>query len=578
MVDVYLKKKKMIGELAVELGFISEAEKNAILVKQNITDRRLGQFCFEEGLITDEQLAELIASQFSCEYAPFEKMNQPELVKLLDMDFILKNKILPFSLYDEHLVFAVSDPIDYFRVAEELEILVEFDFSFVIVSPKKLEEYIKRLGLSRDIIDVSEEMRLPVVRESDQGDYEISTEKVSSQESPVVKLVDSTILDAINKSASDIHFEGSAKGLIIRYRIDGMLHQIIDPLDMENMGPVISRLKVMSELDISEKRIPQDGRFKLKVSDRFVDFRISVLPTIFGEDAVIRILDQQRMAVTTGDLSLEGMRLDPPELKRLRRQVKAPYGMFLMTGPTGSGKTTTLYRALSEVNTRDTKIITIEDPVEYQLEGIVQIPVNEKKGLTFSKGLRSILRHDPDKILLGEIRDSETAQIAIQSALTGHQVFTTVHANTSFEVVNRFIHMDIEPYNLVSALNCIVAQRLIRVLCNCRIKKQVTDAYLTENGFDPNRYRGHTFYESCGCDNCNGTGYSGRKAIIEHIELDGDLREMFIKRVSVSMLKKAALARGSVFLRDAAVNEAVRGMTTIEEVNRVTFMDQEGVT
>ncbi|MCK5312649.1 MAG: Flp pilus assembly complex ATPase component TadA [Desulfobacteraceae bacterium] len=577
MTNLKLKKKKLIGDIAVELGFITQEQKAAILIKQNIADRRMGQFCFEEGLITDEQLARLIAKQFSCKYAKINNMDQPELLSMLSLDFIIKNKIVPFSFLDDVLVFAIADPVDYFRVVEEIEVLIEYEFTFVVVSHKKLDAFIKTLESSRNMIDISEEMRLPLVRESDTGDYEISTEKVSSQESPIVKLVDSTILDAISKNASDIHFEGSAQGLIIRYRIDGMLYQIIDPLDMGNMNPVISRLKVMSELDISEKRIPQDGRFKLKIMNRFVDFRISILPTIFGENAVIRILDQQRMTLTTSDLSLEGLKLDKRELFRLRRQIKAPYGMFLMTGPTGSGKTTTLYRALSEVNTKNTKIITIEDPVEYQLEGIMQIPVNKKKGLTFSRGLRSILRHDPDKILLGEIRDSETAQIAIQSALTGHQVFTTVHANTSFEVVNRFIHMGIEPYNLVSALNCIVAQRLIRVLCDCRVEREISDLFLAESGLDPAQYKKYTYYKSYGCERCKGTGYSGRKAIIEHVELDGDMREMFIKRMSVSAMKKKALSKGVVFLRDAAINEMIRGVTTLEEVNRVTFIDQDNM-
>ena len=445
MAKLNLKKKKRIGELAVDLGFMTEEQKTNILAQKNISGRMLGQLCVEEGLINDEQLAQLIAQQYSCKYARIDSINEPELLKLLSIDFIVKNRIVPFSFSENHLVFAVADPIDYFKVVEEIEILLEYDFSFVIVSTKKLGKFLQKIDASRDLIDVSEEMRLSVVKESDTGDYEISSEKVDSEESPVVKLVDSTILDAINKNASDIHFEGSAEGLIIRYRIDGMLHQITDPLDMGNMNPVISRLKVMSELDISEKRVPQDGRFKLKIKDRFVDFRISVLPTIFGEDAVIRILDQKRMAPVRGSLNLDGMGLDKRELLRLRRQIKAPYGMFLMTGPTGSGKTTTLYRALSEVNTKDTKIITIEDPVEYQLKGITQIPVNEKKGLTFYRGLRSILRHDPDKILVGEIRDPETAQIALQSSLTGHQVFATVHANSSFDVINRFIHMGIEP-------------------------------------------------------------------------------------------------------------------------------------
>lgn len=570
-----LKKKKKIGELAVDRGLMTEKQKTTLLARKNISGRMLGQLFIEEGLIDDEQLAQLIAEQFSCQYARIDSMNEPELLKLLNLDFIVKNRVVPFSLAENQLVFAVADPIDYFRVIEEVEILLEYDFSFVIVSHKKLNKFIRKLDTSRDLSSVSEEMRLSVVKKSDNGEYEISFEKVDSEESPVVKLVDSTILDAINKAASDIHFEGTVQGLVIRYRIDGMLYQITDPMDMGNMNPVISRLKVMSELDISEKRVPQDGRFKLKIKDRFIDFRISVLPTIYGEDAVVRILDQKRMAPARGELDLEGMGLDKKELYRLRRQIKAPYGMFLMTGPTGSGKTTTLYRALSEVKTKDTKIITIEDPVEYQLEGITQIPVNEKKGLTFSSGLRSVLRHDPDKILVGEIRDRETAQIALQSALTGHLVFSTVHANSSFEVINRFIHMGIEPYNLVSALNCIVAQRLVRVLCDCKIKQRISLETLVESGLDPEKFKNITLFEANGCENCKGTGYKGRKAIIEHVELDGDLREMFIKQVSTSVLTKYAQGKGVVFLRDAAINEVMKGVTTLEEANRVTFIHQK---
>jgi type IV pilus assembly protein PilB len=570
-----LKKKKKIGELAVEMGFMAKEEKNRLLARKKISGRLMGQLCIEEGFINDEQLAQLIAEQFSVPYARIDSMHQGELLKLLNIDFIVKNKIVPFSFAENHLVFAVADPIDYFRVIEEIEILLEYDFSFVIVSKKKLTKFLNKLDASRDLRGVSEEMRLSVVKTSDNGEYEISFEKVDSEDSPVVKLVDSTILDAINKAASDIHFEGTAEGLIIRYRINGMMRQITDPMDMGDMNPVISRLKVMSELDISEKRIPQDGRFKLKIKDRFVDFRISVLPTIFGEDAVVRILDQQRLAPLKGELTLEEMELDETELVRLRRQIRAPYGMFLMTGPTGSGKTTTLYRALSEVKTSDTKIITIEDPVEYQLEGISQIPVNEKKGLTFSSGLRSILRHDPDKILVGEIRDRETAQIALQSALTGHLVFTTVHANSSFEVINRFIHMGIEPYNLVSALNCIVAQRLIRVLCDCKIRTEISEKTLEESGLNPEKFKNIAYYAAYGCETCNGTGFKGRKAIVEHVELDGDLREMFIKRVSTSVLTSYARTKGVVFLRDAAINEVIKGVTTLEEANRVTFINQE---
>ncbi len=569
-----LKKKKKFGEIAVDLGFMTPEQVKNVLDGKGITGRMLGQVCLDKSLLDDEQLAQVIAEQYYCRYSSFDRLGGPEVLGLIDISFMVKNRVVPFAVAGPVLELAVADPMDYFRVIEALEISLDYDFSFVIVSDKKMSRFLRRLDESRDILDISDEMRLPVVRESEQGEYELSVEKVDAEESPIVKLVDSTIIDAINKNSSDIHIEGGRDGVIIRYRIDGMLHQVTDPLDIKSQSPVISRLKVMSELDISEKRIPQDGRFKLKVKGRFIDFRISVLPTIFGEDAVIRILDQERMDTSKSDLGLDSLDVSAGELLRLRRQVKAPYGMFLMTGPTGSGKTTTLYRALSEVNSKDTKIITIEDPVEYQLKGIVQISVNPKKGLTFSKGLRAILRHDPDKVLVGEIRDSETAQIALQSALTGHQVFTTVHANSSFEVINRFVHMGIEPYNLVSALNCIVAQRLIRTLCTCRKKRKYTDRELLESGLDPDKHRKVIFFESYGCKRCNGTGYRGRKAIIEHVELDGDMREMLLKRESTSTLKKYALEKGVIFLRSSAINEVLRGVTTLEEANRVTFIEQ----
>jgi type IV pilus assembly protein PilB len=420
---------------------------------------------------------------------------------------------------------------------------------------------------------VSDDMRLAIVRESEKGEDVLSIEKLSIDESPIVKLIDTTILDAINKRSSDIHIETSDQGVIIRYRIDGMLHQATEPLNVQHQSAIVSRIKVMSDLDISEKRIPQDGRFKLKIRNRHVDFRVSILPTIFGEDAVIRILDRESLMEDVVEFHLDNLGIPPRELSRMRRMISAPYGMFLMTGPTGSGKTTTLYRALSEVNSKEDKIITIEDPVEYQLRGIVQIPVNEKKGLTFAKGLRSILRHDPDKILVGEIRDSETAQIALQSALTGHLVFTTVHANSSFEVINRFIHMGIEPYNLMAALNCIAAQRLLRTLCHCKAKVKVPEGKLKESGLDCKLYADHTFYGAKGCEDCKGTGYMGRKAIIELLELDDDMREMFVKRAPLQMIKKKAVEMGTTFLRKAALQEVLAGETTLREANRVTFVE-----
>ena len=360
----------------------------------------------------------------------------------------------------------------------------------------------------------------------------------------------------------------------IKYRIDGVLYRANETIDLHFQAPIISRLKVMSELDISERRIPQDGRFKVRFGEKSIDFRVSIMPSALGEDAVIRILDKESIASDLKGLTLENLGISEREIKRLRKKIREPYGMVLVTGPTGSGKTTTLYAALTEIHTGEDKIITIEDPVEYMLRGVLQIPVNEKKGLTFAKGLRSILRHDPDKIMVGEIRDPETAQIAVQSALTGHLVFTTVHANNVFDVIGRFIHMGIDPYNFVSCLNCVLAQRLIRKVCRkCRRVVTYSDDELREAGVDPDAVRDVTLYEAKGCDECNGTGYRGRSAIVELLELNDEIRDLIIGKVPATVLKQAAREAGVVFLRDSAMEKLIAGDTTLKEINRVTFVE-----
>jgi len=332
--------------------------------------------------------------------------------------------------------------------------------------------------------------------------------------------------------------------------------------------------KVMAELDIAEKRIPQDGRFKLRVANHDIDFRVSILPTIFGEDVVIRILDKLPFSDGASDLSIKSLNLDADTEIKFKRAIHEPYGMVLMTGPTGSGKTTTLYAALSDLYTGEEKIITIEDPVEYELDGIVQIPVNNKKDLTFAKGLRSILRHDPDKIMVGEIRDAETAQIAVQSALTGHLVFTTVHANNSFDVISRFTHMGVDIYSFVSALNCVMAQRLVRRICQkCKIPVKIENEYLTYSGLDVEEYSHHEFYEGQGCSECSHTGFFGRMAITELLPISHKIRELMLNERSVSELHEVAKQEGMTSLRQSAINKALSGETTLKEVNRVTFIE-----
>jgi type IV pilus assembly protein PilB len=349
----------------------------------------------------------------------------------------------------------------------------------------------------------------------------------------------------------------------------------MEPIDKKFQSPIISRIKVMSDLDIAERRVPQDGRFRLKIKDKTIDFRVSIMPSFYGEDAVIRILDKEMITEAISDLRLDLLGFSDEVLRKFMKYITQPYGMVLVTGPTGSGKTTSLYAALTEIKSPEDKIVTIEDPVEYQIEGITQIPVNEKKGLTFARGLRSILRHDPDKIMVGEIRDPETAQIAIQSALTGHLVFTTVHANNVFDVIGRFLHMQVDPYSFISALNCILAQRLVRVLCPaCKSSVKYKKEQLVESGLDPKIYKDQIFYEARGCLDCSFTGYQGRTAIAELLELSDEIREMILDKKPLSEVKKRASFEGMIFLREVGMAEKVlTGVTSLKELNKVTFVE-----
>jgi general secretion pathway protein E len=400
---------------------------------------------------------------------------------------------------------------------------------------------------------------------------DLSLRRIQEDTSPVVKLVNSTLYDALKLAASDIHLESTGGGLLIKYRVDGVLTRVGSLQGAELAEQVISRIKVLAELDIAERRVPQDGRFKVAARGREIDLRVSIMPSIHGEDAVLRILDKQHLADEVLGLRLDSLGFDAPTIATLRRLSREPYGMLLVTGPTGSGKTTTLYAAITEINDGHDKIVTIEDPVEYQLPGVLQIPVNEKKGLTFARGLRSILRHDPDKIMVGEIRDGETAQIAVQAALTGHLVFTTVHANNVFDVIGRFMHMGVDPYNLVSALNAVVAQRLVRLNCpQCASDLQPDAAMLAESGIDePSGYR---FRAGKGCGHCRGTGYKGRSAIAEMLVLNDELRELIIAREPLRKIKEAARRNGTRNLRDAGLALVAQGLTSLEELNRVTFV------
>lgn len=401
----------------------------------------------------------------------------------------------------------------------------------------------------------------------------LSLASIADDSSPAVKLVNSTLFDALRENVSDVHLEMLPSGLAIKYRIDGVLIQVGVATGLSLAEQVVSRIKVMAELDIAEKRIPQDGRLKIRFHDRSVDIRVSVMPSVIGEDIVLRILDRRGLTEGTRTLTLTDLGFDESSMATIRRLAKEPYGMLLVTGPTGSGKTTTLYAALSEINTGQEKIITIEDPVEYRVNGILQIPVNEKKGLTFARGLRSILRHDPDKILVGEIRDPETAQIAVQSALTGHLVLTSVHANNTLDVIGRFLHMGLDPYTFVSALNGIVAQRLLRVICKeCAVARLPSQELLAESSLDSADLSAFQFRVGLGCGHCRGTGFKGRKAIAEIMRLDDEIREMIANRHPTREIKEANYRKGLKPLRAAALDLVRRGETTLEEANRVTFV------
>jgi general secretion pathway protein E len=416
-------------------------------------------------------------------------------------------------------------------------------------------------------------MQRPSEFASSNGIESLQLETIHSSASPIVRLTNSTIYDAYKAGASDIHLESSGEGLRVKYRLDGVLSLMAEQNGSQTAEQVISRIKVMAELDISERRIPQDGRFKVLINGREVDFRVSIMPSIHGEDAVLRILDKRALTDQMTSLSLDSLSFEDDMKHAIRRLAREPYGMLLVTGPTGSGKTTTLYAVLSEVNTGKDKIITIEDTVEYQLRDVLQIPVNEKKGLTFARGLRSILRHDPDKIMVGEIRDAETAQIAIQSALTGHLVFTTVHANSAFDVISRFLHMGVAPHSFVSAINGILAQRLVRTNCpQCTREDQPAKTLLADSGIGPSALPGFNFRKGCGCPQCRGTGYKGRKAIVELLRLTDELRELIVAEAPLRRLREEAARGGMLELRAAALALVCRGESTLEEINRVTFV------
>jgi type IV pilus assembly protein PilB len=528
--------------------------------------------------LTETADAKAIAARYRCEYVDLrEAAIDHDLFRSVPVDLMFRYNFVPMHAENGLLEIAVADPRNL-NMMDELALLLNKKLRIRVATLSQISELLKKTEQSQRVLEeVTEGFTLDVVADEGDSDETLSIDKLSAADSdiaPVIKLVDTTIFNALERRASDIHIESRDQEVAIKYRIDGVLHYAMPPIAKDWHSTILSRIKVMSELDIAERRVPQDGRFRVRYKNRLIDFRVSIMPTIHGEDAVLRVLDKESMSEKFAKLSLEVVGFSDADLVKFRRYISEPYGMVLVTGPTGSGKTTTLYAALSEIKNDEDKIITIEDPVEYQIKGITQIPVNEKKGLTFARGLRSILRHDPDKIMVGEIRDQETAQIAINSALTGHLVFTTVHANNVLDVLGRFLNMGVEPYNFVSALNCILAQRLVRVICEfCRKRVHYPDSYLVESGLNPAEWRDVPFYEGAGCFECGGTGFRGRTAIHELLDLTERIREMILNKRPTSEIKRVAREDGMTFLRESAILKMKKASTTLKEINKVTFIE-----
>jgi type IV pilus assembly protein PilB len=555
-------------------------QQNTVTANQSSSKIELSDFIENEPPEVIE--AKQLARRYRLPYIDLLPSDQPspidydELSKI-PVEMMLRNHFVPLKREGLDLHAAMADPTNLERL-DELENALNVRIVPYIATQGAIDVVLKKGDATQRVLqEAAQGFKISLVKETEQGEEVLDLDRLASDSdmSPIIKLVDTIVYNAMESRASDIHIEAGDRDVHVKFRIDGALYRKVDPIDIAYHQTLISRIKVMSELDIAERRIPQDGRFRVRYKGRTVDFRVSILPSAFGENCVIRILDKEQISEEFKNLSLDVVGFDPDDLKRFRLYIKEPYGMVLVTGPTGSGKTTTLYAALNEIRNDEDKIITIEDPVEYVLQGIMQIPVNEKKGLTFARGLRSILRHDPDKVMVGEIRDEETAQIAIQSALTGHLVFTTVHANNVIDVIGRFLNMGVEPYNFVSSLNCVLAQRLVRLLCpTCKRQYQPSAEELFAAGLRPGDVAERVFFRNVGCDACNHTGYRGRTAIHELLDMSDQIREMIIERRPGSEIRRQAEKEGLHSLRESAVKKVFSGATTLHEINRVTFVEE----
>lgn len=565
-----------LADVMVREGILPRRTVDQVVARLGGNVTALGQTLVEEGTISEAQLAQALASQYGLPYDPLTAFRvDSEFYHTISVKLMRRHPFVPVKDEAGVLTIAISDPQNLLAL-DELEILLNRTLHYVVSSRSAIQAALERSeGSSQALRELEAEYRSVLVKEDERGEEVLTVDHFGEDQNPVVKLLDTILLSAMQRRASDIHIEATDRATTVKFRVDGILVSAMDPLDVKLHPPLVSRLKVMSDLDIAERRVPQDGSFRMRLDRKTVDFRVSILPSVFGESVVIRILDREAITTGVSTLRLDRLGFNPEDLKRFRRAITRPYGMVLVTGPTGSGKTTTLYAAISEMNIQEDKLITIEDPVEYQLPGVVQIPVNEKKGLTFARGLRSILRHDPDKIMVGEIRDAETAQIAIQSALTGHLVLTTVHANNVFDVIGRFASMGIDSYNFLAALTCVLAQRLIRIICpDCRHQVVLDPALAEESGLDYDQYKSAPFFEAKGCSECHETGYRGRKCITEFLDLTDEIKEMILADRALSEIRYRAVTDGMITLRQSAVKKVLAGETTLREINRVTFSEE----
>ncbi|HNV25500.1 MAG TPA: ATPase, T2SS/T4P/T4SS family [Nitrospira sp.] len=565
-----------LADVLVREGILPRRTVDQVVARLGGSTTALGPTLVEDGTISETQLAQALAAQYGLPYDALTGFRvDSEFYHTISVKLMRRHPFVPLKDEAGILTIAISDPQNLLGL-DELEILLNRPLHYVVSSKNAIQAALERSeGSSQALRELEAEYRSVLVKEDERGEEVLTVDHFGEDQSPVVKLLDTIMLSAMQRRASDIHIEATDRATTVKFRVDGILVSAMDPLDVKLHPPLVSRLKVMSDLDIAERRVPQDGSFRMRLDRKTVDFRVSILPSVFGESVVIRILDREAITTGVSTLRLDRLGFNPEDLKRFRRAITRPYGMVLVTGPTGSGKTTTLYAAISEMNIQEDKLITIEDPVEYQLPGVVQIPVNEKKGLTFARGLRSILRHDPDKIMVGEIRDAETAQIAIQSALTGHLVLTTVHANNVFDVIGRFASMGIDSYNFLAALTCVLAQRLIRVICpDCRHQVTLDQALAEESGLDYDEFKTSPFYEGKGCSECHDTGYRGRKCITEFLDLTDEIKEMILADRALSEIRYRAVTDGMITLRQSAVKKVLAGETTLREINRVTFSEE----